>query len=194
MSRIAALSLTFFVSCAAASSARPVAPTSSSMDTVVDVSSGYLAWRGEPPKTQALFAVIADEGYRALVRTRPGADVPDCDDCPGPLVAFDVVSGEVRGERLVAVGPVDGPRPRARIERKNWSAPGADWQTLIAVDIDGDGHFEREKVVRCGRWAPSGCKDRVCNEWCFAIRDVGRDVVDGVSCQGFIPDVEDCAP
>lgn len=148
--------------------------------------SGEAITVGEP------FALVGESPGAGLVRvTAP--DPTDCDHCPGPRYLTTVLQ-PVSLPAIVAVGGATGPLPRARAERFQVSAPDSQWRRELAVDLDGNGSFELERVVRCDHTVPSGCNDQVCDRVCHATRTVGDPAVRAQSCAGFVPDVEDCLP
>lgn len=153
----------------------------------------HLQWRGEYGREDVglLFAVVDERGYRALVRT--AAEPSDCDDCAGPRVGIDVVSGSLRGLRhAVALGPVRGPFPRARVLR---TSPSNDvpesWAPITEIDLDGDGAADIADVVRCGAFVTEPRGTRACREVCHGVRDRDGNLAPERACFGFVPDVDD---
>jgi hypothetical protein len=152
-----------------------------------------LRWDGDYDGTRARYALIDVTGYRGLVENRGRSDV-DCDHCPGPLVDGILMSGPgPRDYGAVAVGPVDGPLPHARMRQ----APPHDlddtWRPVVQIDLDGDGRWDLESVQRCGHSVRSGCAGEVCDMTCVAVREPGHEPdTKRMQCVSFLPDVEDC--
>lgn len=154
-----------------------------------------LRWEGEYDGEHALYALIDERGYRGLVQSGDRA-AADCDHCLGPLVEAELDSGPGPTEQgTIAVGPVTGALPRARMKRLNAGALGAKWQAIVKVDLDGDGRWDMEQVQRCGHVVRSGCSDEVCDMACTAVTQPGKDPdPKSLHCASLTPDVADCAP
>lgn len=105
------------------------------------------------------------------------------------------MSGDLRGlDHGLAIGPARESMPRARRVESPWREPDEAWRTTDAVDLDGDGSIDIEAVTRCGEYAQTGCNDKVCRAWCYAVRSPGAPVGPDVACSSFVPDAEDCRP
>jgi hypothetical protein len=153
-----------------------------------------LQWRGPLEAFGESFAVVDESGYRGLVRTERQSTV-DCDHCPGPLLDARLMSGAgPSAYGAVAVGPVKGPLPHARVKRSARSKePGPEWATSLSVDLDGDGRWDYDEMQRCGHYARSGCAGKACDMICSVVTRVGESPDPrGMDCQSFLPDVEDC--
>jgi hypothetical protein len=147
---------------------------------------------GEAITVGELFALVGASSGKGLVRVA-GPQPAECDHCVSPRYVTTVLHAAPLSP-IVAVGGVAGSLPRARAERFEVASPDSEWKRELAVDLEGNGSFEVERVVRCDRTAPSGCSDRVCDRICRATRTVGDPAVRAQSCAGFIPDVDDCVP
>jgi hypothetical protein len=157
-----------------------------------------LQFHGELLRTGDLFAVLDENGYRGLVRTRRHASM-DCDHCPGPLVEAELESGQgPKSVGTIAVGPVEGALPKARIERvARGAAPSATWRPTLQVDLDGDGKWDWVEVERCGHAVPTSCagSGEVCDMFCTAVARAGKEPDPALMrCRSVVPDLEDCAP
>lgn len=186
--------------CAGAGSARAPAPSPSRLsvftvepDAHPHANAVSLHWRGPLTRFGLTFALIDDGGYRGLVRT-VARSKEDCDDCAGPLVDAERIAGPgAVSDSTVAVGPVDGPLPRAKIQRAPSASPGAQWQPALFVDLNGDGRWDFQQMQRCGHYAPSGCSGRVCDVICTGVARIGaRPGARDTHCQSFVPDLQDC--
>lgn len=154
-----------------------------------------LRWEGPYDGEHALYALIDEKGYRGLVQSGDRSTT-DCDHCPGPLVDGQLDSGPGPSEYgAIAVGPVDGPMPRANMKRVKPHALDQTWRAVTKVDLDGDGRWDLEEVRRCGHTVRSGCSDEVCDMTCTAVTPPGHDPDPKLmNCVSFVPDLEDCAP
>jgi hypothetical protein len=158
----------------------------------VEARSGELDLVGGGVQIGRLYALVGEAADTALVCA--DREVDDCDDCAHPRFRAVLVRPS-RATPLLAVGPVEGPLPRATARRTGARAPiPADelWRREAAVDLDGDGAPDLEQVIRCGRRVPSGCDGGVCGQHCVGTRTVGATEPRAVGCHGFIPDAEDC--
>ncbi|MBK7584869.1 MAG: hypothetical protein IPI67_32355 [Myxococcales bacterium] len=154
-----------------------------------------LQFQRDMHKTGEVFAVLDESGYRGLVRTRRQASI-DCDHCPGPLIEAELVTGPgPSGTGAIAVGPVRGPLPKARLGRVDRKRePGVTWQPTVQVDLDGDGLWDLVEYERCGHSVPSGCSREVCDMFCTGVAARGAEPDPAVMhCRSLVPDLEDCA-
>ncbi len=157
-----------------------------------------LQFHGEVHRTGDLFVVLDENGYRGMVRTRRQASV-DCDHCPGPLIEAELEAGQgPAAVGAVAVGPVQGPAPKARLGRvTRGRAPTATWQPTLQVDLDGDGRWDWTEAERCGHSVPSGCAGsvEVCDMFCTGVAPAGKEPdAATMRCRSVVPDLTDCSP
>lgn len=167
------------------------------VDPDPDGRDGYvlLRWSGEYDGGHSLYALIDDFGFAGLAET-VGRSPRACDHCPGPLVEARVDSGPgPMDSGAVAVGPLDGPLPHARMKRPKLHPLDEQWRTVLKLDLDGDGRFELQEARRCGHMVPSGCSDEVCDKVCSAVTRPGREPdPQQTLCVSFRPDVRACQP
>lgn len=157
-----------------------------------------LQFHGEVHRMGDLFAVLDENGYRGLVRTRRQASI-DCDHCPGPLVEAELEAGQgPAAVGAVAVGPVQGPSPKARLGRgARGRSPTAAWQPTLQVDLDGDGRWDWVEAERCGHSVQSGCAGsaEVCDMFCTGVARAGKEPdAASMHCRSVVPDLTDCSP
>jgi len=157
-----------------------------------------LQFLGEPERMGEQFAVVDEGGYRGLVRAARKS-LADCDHCPGPLIEAELLSGQgPSAPGAVALGPVQGPLPKARVGRvPRTRAPTAEWRVTLQVDLDGDGSWDLVEKERCGHSVGSGCAGtaNVCDMFCTGVAPAGKDPDPAaMHCRSFVPDLEDCAP
>lgn len=153
-----------------------------------------LQWDGELGSLGDRMALLDDTGYHGLIRTRARSTV-DCDHCPGPLVEAVLLEGRGPSDvGSIAVGPVAGPLPRARLARSSGDrGRTASWQPVLRIDLEGDGRWDVDEVQRCGHTVASGCSASVCDMICTAIVPSGTvPEPSAMRCRSFVPDVEDC--
>lgn len=167
----------------------PVEPDQKQRQGVV-----VLEWRGALEGFGESFAVIDETGYRGLVRTETRSKT-DCDHCTGPLVDARLMSGAgPNAFGAVAVGPVGGALPHAKLERAtDRERPGTEWRTSLRVDLDGDGTWDFRELERCGHYARSGCAGEACDMICSVVTK-SNEAPDPreMDCHSFMPDLEDC--
>jgi hypothetical protein len=138
------------------------------------------------------YALVGATPVAGLVRVL-GSSTTDCDHCRQPRYDAEVVKTP-SGEAFIAIGPANEPLPAAFAKRFDASIQMGAWSREIAVDVEGDGAFDLERVARCDHESVSGCDKRICDRICRGTRTVGSPKVRAVECQGFVPDLEDCVP
>jgi hypothetical protein len=154
-----------------------------------------------------LFALIDSESlaYAGMVRL-----LGYCDHQPehsAPCIDAALVAGRLP-ERFIAVGPLSGALKGARMRPLDAArdrvyadplAPGDDvfeWQPMLQLDLDGDGTFELEQVIRCVRGTRPGCPHNACEDVCVAVRAANSTEPKpaGARCESLLRDVYDACP
>ncbi len=134
------------------------------------------------------FALIGSRNGLAVVE---GPATTECDHCVLPRSAARVDHGPEG--LLIALGPVVEALPSARAKAREVPM-SSEWKAELEVDVDGDERYDIERVARCDRTVASGCHSQVCDRICRGTRTVGASTVRAISCQSFLPDIEDCHP
>jgi hypothetical protein len=157
-----------------------------------------LVWLGPGlPAVGGQFALFSEKGdYAGFVRVTAQPEPPD----NLKRLVVEVIDGSVPDPpnvTTVAVGSLDAPPRRGHVVDSQgiawWST--SEWLVHRRVDLEGDGKWDAEAVIRCGHFSESKC-GRACDEQCVGTRRSGQRAPDpaAVECSSFIPDTIDRFP
>ena len=103
------------------------------------------------------FVALGSAGYAGVVVASPEKSGWSCHDgCSEFRRAATWIDGQAPDGPSVAVGPTDAVFRTGRMQFTGSPDPetvGAEWQTSVSVDLDGDGRSDVEQRMRhCGCW------------------------------------------